>query len=93
MPQDSLLAERDEDYGDAWIVTGKVMGFLSEHVGALLVKAPELSLAWVQILNKLIRVAFSPHKIDHWRDIQGYARLAELEIEKAWKEPVEVTSK
>jgi len=44
---------------------------------------------WIQMLGKLCRILFSPNKIDHWRDIAGYAELVVREMEgpsKAIKE-------
>jgi hypothetical protein len=38
-------------------------------------KAPELLVAWMMILNKLMRLLFTPYSEDNWKDIAGYAQL------------------
>lgn len=85
----SLLKDRDEEYGDAWKISGDAVGFLQGPFGALVRKAPQYAYAWLMILNKLIRATKTPYDIDHWVDIQGYAKLVADDIydeNHKWKE-------
>jgi len=85
-PNDSsmndLLAKRGREYGETWRLTGVVMGVLQEPFCSFLANASWMSHNWVQILGKLIRILYSPHHKDHWRDIIGYATLIYDELEK-----------
>lgn len=88
-PIKSLLKDREEEYGDAWFVGGETLGFLQGPLGGLIRKAPQYAYAWITILNKLIRACKTPYEIDHWVDIQGYAKLVADDIhdnKHKWKE-------
>jgi hypothetical protein len=70
---DGLVQERGEQYGEAWKVTGKAVEFFSQYTKRL--EATLYWFPWLMILNKLVRILFSPNVVDHWKDIQGYAQL------------------
>ena len=77
-PVDEVLKERGKVYGNTWLVASQTVNFLLMKVG----EGNMLSLMmtpyfhnWFQILGKVIRILFSPHDPDHWRDISGYAIL------------------
>lgn len=78
---DKLIRSRDPVYGEAWIVGGRVIGFLGEQFIAFVRKAPEYTYAWVVILSKMLRILQSPHHLDSWKDIAGYAMLVVEEEE------------
>lgn len=85
----TLLKDRDEEYGDAWLISGDTVGYLQGPFGSLIRKAPQYAYAWFMILNKLIRACKTPYDIDHWVDIQGYAKLVSDNIyneNHKWKE-------
>ena len=72
-----LLDRRQETHGDAWIAHGALM-HESEVYRAAFGRVTEESpygLAWMMIVNKLIRASFDPTFDDHWKDIVGYAQL------------------
>lgn len=88
-PIDTLLKDRDEEYGNAWKVSGNITSALRAEFDDLLRKAPQYAYAWMMILNKLIRATMTPYDIDHWIDIQGYAKLVSDDIHNEnhrWKE-------
>ena len=72
---DALMAARKEEYGEAWLTTGRITHLLNE-IGVMnrIVESPYFY-NWMIILNKLIRLLQTPTKIDSWRDIEVYARL------------------
>lgn len=69
-----LLEERKQSYGDAWIVAGMWL-CLSAVRESNLFKDSFFVHNFVLIMSKLARALHSPHNIDHWRDIAGYATL------------------
>lgn len=83
---DGLLAERGREYGDAWLLTGEVVSFLMEKRGATtlagLIFETSYLYPWITALCKLIRILQSPTKVDHWRDIAGYATLVAEHLER-----------
>lgn len=88
-PIKSLLKDRDDLYGDAWKVGGLILGTLMPQLANLIRVAPEYAYAWIMILNKLVRATKSPHEMDHWKDIEGYAKLVSDDIynrNHKWKE-------
>jgi hypothetical protein len=83
---DSLLKERDTAYGQSWYTTGKLIVQAALHTTKLYVDYPQYIFNWIMILNKLVRALTTPTNIEHWRDIQGYARLVEMHLNNRWKE-------
>jgi hypothetical protein len=79
---EQLLNERNEPYADAWAKTGKVLAFVAEDVGRLLVFRSQMFYPFVAIVCKLMRVLGSPDNPDHWKDIMGYAQLVLGDIER-----------
>jgi hypothetical protein len=71
----TLLNARKNEYGQAWLDSGRVIGLLSEDFVAFVEAQPYYVHNWVLILSKLIRILHSPNNPDHWRDIAGYATL------------------
>jgi hypothetical protein len=81
---DSLLAERGKTHGD-YHEQAELACALRE-VFATAGKWNKLTRvekdATLMIAVKLSRVLTgNPHELDHWKDIQGYARLVEKDIE------------
>lgn len=72
---DRTLAERKEQYGEAWLVTGQVVNFLDSTASLDRIIVSGLFYNWITILCKLIRLMASPNHYDSWRDIAGYAQL------------------
>jgi len=70
-----LIRERQVTHGDAYQVTSVMLDCLAFRGYALNVLKAGIS--WIMILNKLARLLFSDHE-DHWRDIEGWARLARV---------------
>lgn len=77
---DQIEVEREREYGDAWLYTGKVLTLFPDRLISRLLRK-KLLFPWLMILNKTIRILWSPGKIDHWKDIEGYARLARSHAE------------
>jgi hypothetical protein len=75
MDTQELLNERDQQYGDTWLLAGQVMGVLRKPYYHLLETSPAVSHNWVLMLSKLIRILFSPNNEDHYEDLIGYATL------------------
>ena len=76
-----LLDKRGNEYGEAWKVTGQIVGTIHPQFEVFSGTAPEYSLAWMTILCKLIRALATPRNRDHWADIAGYAMLVANDIE------------
>ena len=80
---DNLLKLKGEDYGQAWILAGKVWALYHEVVidpTTNLRLTDTLSksgftLNWMIIQSKLARAMTTPFLEDNWRDIEGYAKL------------------
>lgn len=81
---EDVVAERNAQYLDAWSLTGEVvaMPVVAAGLNRLLTRYPRYWFNWVMILNKLIRALGSPAKLDHWVDIQGYAKLTADDIQR-----------
>jgi hypothetical protein len=80
---DDLIAERGNTHGK-WEEQSsrayKIKEAMCLHARVL---PPPLSEALDHIAIKIARIlSGDPMEPDHWRDIQGYARLAELWIER-----------
>ena len=70
-----LLKVREVDYGNSWILTGRIMSLLIAYAP---MKPEMFGKFWhpiFMIVVKLCRALVTPAKRDHWRDIQGYAQL------------------
>jgi len=80
---DHLLLEREREHGGAWLTTGEVLEFIRarRQSGILKLIVTGLFYTWVEILGKLIRILQTPGNLEHWRDIEGYARLVRKHIE------------
>jgi len=76
-----IIAERGRDYGGAWVLTGQVLALIQARVGQpqfdmnFIEMYANLFHPWYMILNKLMRIVWSPDKLDNWIDIAGYAQL------------------
>lgn len=81
-----LLKQRGNEYGEAWRMSGLVMGVLKTPFMNLIEQAPQFSHNWVLMLSKLIRILYSPYKADHYKDLIGYATLCLREVETVSKE-------
>jgi hypothetical protein len=83
---DGLLAERGREYGDAWLLTGEIVAFISEKRDGQallgLIFDTQYLYPWITILCKIIRILQSPAKVDHWKDIAGYATLVAEHLER-----------
>jgi ABC-type phosphate/phosphonate transport system permease subunit len=72
---EQLLKERKDEYGNTWLIAGKVVHFITAFVSLDKIVASGYIHNWVLILSKLIRALFTPDHIDHWQDMAGYATL------------------
>jgi hypothetical protein len=79
-----ITEEREQEYHEAWAISGELMAHpqVLEGLNDMGKNHPRILYPWIQILNKLIRALSSPTKIDHWKDIAGYATLVSDELEK-----------
>jgi len=87
-----LVEKRGSEYGQAHYLAGLVIGVLEEPFTKMVITHPELVHDWVLMLSKLIRILFSPTKIDHYDDIMGYALLAKRTLEGASNDPIQTGS-
>lgn len=71
---DSVMLERDAEYGEAWLLTGQVVNFVGGHRLSRIIESGFMY-NWITIMCKLMRVLKSPHHRDSWLDIAGYAQL------------------
>lgn len=78
----TLLAARKVEYGDTWLVTGHAIGFIWGNMDPIKLVGSGYVHNWVQIICKAIRILATPYKLDHWRDIAGYATLVVRDLEK-----------
>ena len=70
-----LIAERDDQYNDAWLVTGQLKAWLADRGLTQEIDMSGLGFAADMVLNKLVRVLNDPMHLDSWDDIAGYATL------------------
>jgi len=75
-----MLEVRGEEYGNAWFLTGWIIERLGADKLSTLIFSG-FSFAWIQILNKLVRLLRNPYHKDSWIDIIGYATLVVRDIE------------
>lgn len=81
-PLDHLLSEREKTHGD-WSVQSHAAVAIKEALGLRYEHTlpPPISEALSHIAVKLARITSgNPFEPDHWKDIAGYARLAEMWI-------------
>lgn len=86
----ALLAQRSEQYGDAWYLTGEVHNLLrrKQPGGDQLLSDLGYLFPWMVTLSKLIRAMRSPADRDHWQDVIGYAQLVLDDLDCLVPEPV-----
>jgi hypothetical protein len=70
-----LLEMRENEYGQAWLLSGKVIRIILSDFTNFTTTAPLFVHNWVIMLSKMMRILRSPYNPDHWRDIAGYAML------------------
>jgi hypothetical protein len=70
-----LLETRTEEYGDTWLIAGRIIAFLNVYDLLGNIVSTPYSHNWFMILSKMIRLLYSPNKLDTWQDIEGYAKL------------------
>jgi hypothetical protein len=75
---EDLIRSRDESYGEAWLLAGEMARLLN------LDKVTDAGFLYVLLvmLSKIARITSSPTKLDHWKDIAGYATLVFQHLEK-----------
>lgn len=71
---DSILSEREEQYGDATLNFAKI-GIIWGQLLDLPYSLDPYQVAQLYIAAKLVRVSANPELEDSWLDIQGYAAL------------------
>jgi hypothetical protein len=71
---DKLLAEKESEYGQAWLIAGYWLHHKAVRDSTLFTDSL-FAHNFVLILSKLARALHSPYNIDHWRDAAGYATL------------------
>jgi hypothetical protein len=81
----SIVDERAEAYGDTWAKMGVTMMPIFADFIKFAMRVPKYMYPWLMIWNKCIRILFSPTKIDHWVDIQGYAELVIRDLKEKTK--------
>lgn len=69
-----LLEQRGTEYGETWLLVGRLMKEFNVVNTPLFVLSP-YGHNWVQIQGKLFRALISPFNADHWFDIACYAAL------------------
>lgn len=69
---EQLVKMRGEEYGEAWLKTGR---WIQENLD-LLVNAGDIVFCLIMIYSKMVRAAESPLNPDHYLDAAGYAKLA-----------------
>ena len=79
---EKLVAERNEEYQNAWRTTGEFVQQFSTALQNLLLNYPAMWFNWIMVVNKAVRILGNPAKIDSWKDIQGYAQLSIDYLEK-----------
>ena len=79
-----LLEERQQTHGNTWYIAGWIIQLaLADEVSSVVKSHWGWTIHnWVLILSKLIRALHTPWEVDHWRDIEGYARLVREELQK-----------
>lgn len=82
---DQIMVDRNNEYGNAWLLTGLVMDFVRNNTNNP-AQLDDLwrsgyGYVWTIILCKLMRAVTSPTNIDHWADIEVYAKLVRKHIE------------
>lgn len=77
-----LLKQRGQEYGQAWLMSGAIERAFKVRFFPLF-KESDFGYVWSIILNKLCRALVSPHKLDTWRDIAGYAELVAQALQEA----------
>lgn len=76
MDTEKLLADRGNEYGEAWYLTARILMWFRSRGHMRMMDTSPLQFAWVIILCKLIRLLRTPDHADSWNDIAGYATLA-----------------
>jgi hypothetical protein len=71
---DKLLAERETEYGQAWLIAGYWLHHAAVRNSNLFTESL-FAHNFVLIISKLARLLHSPYKKDSWQDIAGYATL------------------
>lgn len=80
---DNLLKTRGQDYGQAWLLAGKVWKLYHEVVIdpvtnlrlTDIISESGFAHNWMIIQSKLARAMTTPFLEENWRDIEGYAKL------------------
>lgn len=78
----TVLEDRGKEYGEAWLVAGNVIKYVGNVSSLTKLMSTPFFHNWVIILSKMIRILQSPTKIDHWKDIAGYATLVMQYLEQ-----------
>ena len=95
MSVEETLKERGQVYGDyrngvmdrAAMMEVLVNAYNRERGGDMPKEAE--GMLW-DIVNKLCRLSVTPHHVDSWHDIQGYAKLAEAFFDQPMaKQPID----
>lgn len=76
---DLINGERASDYGDAYDCHNRIAKLWSIVLG---IKVTAQMVALCLILVKIARLITSPHKLDSWIDIGGYAGIGGECVEK-----------
>jgi hypothetical protein len=71
----TLTEERQAVYGNASTLTGQMCRLVIGDLTILCLHHPEMFHPWIRILNKLLRILYSPTNVDHWVDIRGYTEI------------------
>jgi hypothetical protein len=86
-----VMIQRNEKYGNAWLLTGKVTNECFRLAKPSIFINSELSYNWQIIVCKMMRCIWSPLYDDNWIDTLNYAKLIvervkfDLELESDYK--------
>jgi hypothetical protein len=83
MASEDLIEVRQTTHGNAWKATNQVLQYLAvwyrEEMQGLQFSGYYLN--WIMVLNKLMRLLFRPHYVEHWEDIEGWAHLVVRDLQ------------
>lgn len=72
---DQVMNERNDKYGNAWFLTGKVTHECFNIARPVIFTESALSYNWQIIVCKMMRCIWSPLYDDNWLDTLNYSRL------------------
>ena len=74
---EALLEERGAQYGEAWRIANAFLAGIPLQA----VQTAGCLHNYAMIMSKMCRILATPKNPEHWRDIEGYARLQREEFD------------